>query len=104
SRANILDQRLAQIESDLTLVGRDLAATAPASIAEPPPRTYYRGFDEGDMWGAGFTGVALTFALFIPFLFRSFRRRRDSHTPTPQPAVGGERIERMEHAIDTIAV
>src|SRR5260370_835724 len=36
-RVSILDQRLAQIESDLAGVGRDLAATAPASIAEPPP-------------------------------------------------------------------
>jgi hypothetical protein len=100
----ILDQRMVQIESDLTLVGRDLAATAPASIAEPPPRIYYRGFDEGAMWSAGFMGAGLAFALFVPFLIRSFRRRRQVQTPTPVPAVGGERIERMEQAIDTIAV
>lgn len=100
----ILDQRMVQIESDLTLVGRDLAATAPASIAEPPPQIHYRGYDDGDMAGAGFAGVAVTIALFIPFLVRSFRRRRHGQTPTPVPALGGERIERMEQAIDTIAV
>ena len=50
------------------------------------------------------TNLELTFALFVPFLIRSFRRRRNFETPTPLPAVGGERIERMEHAIDTIAV
>ena len=56
------------------------------------------------MLGAGFTGAGLMLALFVPFLIRSFRRRRHLGTPTPLPAIGGERIERMEHAIDTIAV
>jgi hypothetical protein len=104
ARIGILDQRMLQIESDLATVGRDLVATAPASIAEPPPRYYYRGYDEGAMWGAGFMGAGLTFALFIPLLIRTFRRRRHLQTPTPLPALGGERIERMEQAIDTIAV
>jgi hypothetical protein len=104
SRVSILDQRLAQIESDLASVGRDLAATAPASIAEQPPQIRYRGYDDGDMAGAGFAGVAVTIALFIPFLIRSFRRRRHVQPSTPQPAIDGERVERMEQAIDTIAV
>src|SRR5437763_14239572 len=39
SRVAVLDQRLANIESDLTVVGRGLAATAPVPIAAPPPRT-----------------------------------------------------------------
>ncbi len=103
-RVSILDQRLAQIESDLAGVGRDLAATAPASIAEPPPRTVYLGYDDGAMWGAGFSGAAVMFALFVPFVIRSFRRRRRVQAPAPAPAVGGERMERMEQAIDTIAV
>ena len=104
SHVGILDQRLSQIESDLTVVGRDLAATAPASIAEQPPQIRYRGYDDGNMLAAGFTGVLLTFALFVPFLLRSFRRRRNSQATALQPTIGGERIERMEHAIDTIAV
>jgi hypothetical protein len=103
-RVSILDQRLSQIESDLTAVGRELAATAPASIAQPPPQIEWRGYDDGDMVGAGFAGVAVTIALFIPFIVRSFRRRRPVQTPTTQPALGGERIDRMEQAIDTIAV
>lgn len=104
TRVGILDQRLSQIESDLTTVGRELAATAPASIAEPPIRIVHRGYDDGDMFGAGFAGAGLAFALLSPFLFRLFRRRRHVQAQTPQSAVGAERIERMEHAIDTIAV
>ena len=103
-RVSILDQRLAQIESDLASVGRDLAATAPASIVEPPQRIVFRGYDDGDMVGAGFAGAAVMCALFVPFLIRSFRRRRHVQPATRQPLIGGERIERMEQAIDTIAV
>src|SRR4051812_5730431 len=44
SRVEGLDQRLIQIESDLSQVGRDLAATAPASIAVPAPQIIYRGY------------------------------------------------------------
>lgn len=104
NQIGILDQRLTQIESDLSSVGRELVETAPTSMVEPAIQIRYRGYAEGDMWGAGVTGVALTFALFIPFLIRSFRRRRQTQTPQSTPAVAGERIERMEHAIDTIAV
>jgi len=104
SRIGGLDQRLSQIESDLAVVGRELAATAPVSIAEPPPRIVYNGFDDGDLTVAGLIGAALMFSVFIPFLIRSFRRRRHVSPSAPQSAIGGERIERMEHAIDTIAV
>ena len=104
SRVDALDQRLIQIETDLGTVGRDLAATAPVSIVTPPPRTVFLGFNEDDMIGAGFTGAGLMLALFVPFLIRSFRRKRRAEVTTPQPFIGGERIERMEQAIDTIAV
>jgi hypothetical protein len=96
--------RLLQIETDLGTVGRDLAATAPVSIVTPPPRTIYRGYDDDDLIGAGFTGAALMLALFVPFIIRNFRRKRRAEVTAPQPFIGGERIERMEQAIDTIAV
>ena len=104
SRIDGLDQRLVQIETDLGTVGRELAATAPVSIVTPPPRIINQGYNDDDMVGAGFAGAGLMLALFVPFLIRSFRRKRRADVTTPQPFIGGERIERMEQAIDTIAV
>ena len=46
------------------------------------------------------------FALFIPLMVKYFRRRKwapTGHT-TQVPAIAGERIDRMEQAIDSIAV
>jgi hypothetical protein len=92
-----------QIENDLTSVGRDLAATAPQSIAAPPP--IFLGYDEGDMAGAGAAGAAAMLAILMPFIIRNFiRRKRGRPQAVGQPAIATERIDRMETAIDSIAV
>ena len=58
------------------------------------------------MIGAGFTGAGIMFVLFVPLILRTFRRRRyvKPGTPAMTPALGGERVDRMEAAIDAIAV
>src|ERR1043166_2627951 len=106
ARISGLDQRLQLIDNDLTQVGKDLAASAPGSLVEPHFKYVYQGYGEDDMWGAGFGGAAIMFAIFLPFIIRNrLRRRRDKTQPvTPFPASADPRIDRMEQAIDTIAV
>lgn len=106
NRLKALDAQLQQAEADLNAVTKEMAAAAPAELSYET-RTVYRGFDDGDMVGAGFGGAAIMFALFIPLIYRTFRRRRwvpAGTTSKQNPAIGGERIERMEMAIDSIAV
>jgi seryl-tRNA synthetase len=106
NRLKALDAQLQQAEADLGAVTKEMAAAAPAELSFET-RTVYRGFDDGDMVGAGFGGAAIMFALFIPLLYRTFRRRRwvpAGSTSGQTPAIGSERIERMEMAIDSIAV
>jgi hypothetical protein len=105
TRLGVLDQRLIDLEADLNVVGRQVALTAPAAPPEPNTRIEYRGYDDEAMFAAGFTGAGLMLALFVPFLIRSFWRRRKVMQPmAAQPAIGAERIDRMEQAIDSIAV
>lgn len=105
SRLSILDQRLIALENDLTAVGREIAASAPAKLTVPEPRTHYLGYSEDDLFVAGFSGAGLAFALMLPFLIRTFRRRKYVAPMAASPAgFGGERIDRMEQAIDSIAV
>jgi hypothetical protein len=100
-----LDGQILQTRAELMDVSKEVAAAAPAQLAETV-QTIYRGFDDGDMVGAGFIGASITFAMFIPLLVRTFRRRRQVNpgTTTQSSALGGERIDRMEAAIDSIAV
>jgi hypothetical protein len=106
ARLRQLDTQIQQSETDLASVTKDLAAAAPASLADNVV-TRWRGYDEGDMVGAGFAGASIMFALFLPFIWRMFRRRRyvaPGTTTSQAPALGAERIDRMEQAIDSIAV
>jgi hypothetical protein len=106
ARIAAFDARIMQLDADLAKVENEMAANAPASLSVPPPERIYRGFNDGDMFGAGFTGAGIMFALFIPLMVKYFRRRKWSPagTTTQVPAIGGERIDRMEQAIDSIAV
>lgn len=102
-RITTLDQRLQQIEVDLSQTGREAAQAAPASIAEPQPRIIYRGNSDEDMIAAGFIGAFLAVCLLAPVLYRSWRRRRAAPAMSV-PAIANERIDRMEQSIDSIAV
>lgn len=107
SRLKSLDAQLQQAEADLNAVTREMASAAPASMSESV-RTIYRGYGDEDLVGAGFGGAGIMFALFLPLLYRTFRRRRyvppGTTTTGSTPAIGSERIQRMEMAIDSIAV
>lgn len=106
ARMKSLDAQIQQAEADLNAVTKEVANAAPASVADHVV-THYRGYNDGDMVGAGVSGAAIMFALFLPLIWRTFRRRRYVPPGTATgstPAIGSERIERMEMAIDSIAV
>jgi hypothetical protein len=104
-RISTMDQRLQQIETDLNDVGRQAVALAPASTEQPRPDIRYVNNDE-DMVGAGFAGAFMTLMILSPFLYRSWRRgkRAVQSAAASSPVLGAERIDRMENAIESIAV
>jgi hypothetical protein len=106
ARITGLDARLVQIDGDLNQVGKQLAASAPGSLVDPTPGPPFQGYSEDDMWAAGWSGAAIMFAIFVPFIIRNrMRRKRErKQTVTPLPTSADPRIDRMEQAIDTIAV
>jgi hypothetical protein len=106
ARLRQVDGQIQQVQTDLLSTSKDVAEAAPPQLAETV-QTIWKGYDEGDMIGAGFGGAAIMFAFFIPIIIRTFRRRRwvaPGTSSGTQSALGGERIERMEMAIDSIAV
>ena len=103
-RLAVLDQRILQMETDLATTGRQLTS-APAELVSHTEHQNLisedDGYEEG-MFTGGFT--VLFFALVALFL----SRRRWKRTRVAKPAeVGGEssqRLERLEHGMDAIAV
>jgi hypothetical protein len=104
-RLQMLDNNIVIYEAEIAAVGREMAAKAPSRVTEstaPPPG----GYREEDIAGAVF-GTFLTTALVLGFFMRRFFRRKYGRMPSPsQPNLiaSSERLDRIEQAVDTIAV
>lgn len=106
-RLGVLDNRLAQLETDIAANGRALAA-APAAIAgmssSGGPGNWAAQFSPGQL-----TGISIVFilAVLMPVaiaMARSIFKRTPTAKPSPQLLESSARLERMEQAIDTIAI
>lgn len=103
-RITLLDNRILQIENDLAETGK-LLATAPAGMpSTQPPFSFPRPRRTVDP-----TPIAIVFTLFvlaplaIGYVWRAMRR------PTVPPPLPGwaehlQRMDRVEQAVDTIAI
>jgi hypothetical protein len=103
-RIIVLDQRLAQLESDIAATGKQLSA---APLGVPEMGRPFRGNDIPDnvaaMMGA-FTFLVL-FPIAIAFARRIWKRGgRDSSVSIHLPANLDQRLERLEQGVDAIAI
>jgi hypothetical protein len=103
-RLVLLDDRILQLESDITEAGRQLAS-APASVLVPPPPPRPRtGMDSSDI-----SVIATVFTIFvlgpvaIAFARMLWKRATMPRAPRTSPELA-QRLERLEHAVDTIAI
>lgn len=108
-RMQVLDGRLAQLETDIATNGQRLAM-APASLLAnstsegTPIRERYGPFSSGQLTGIS---IVFTLAVLMPMalaMARALFKRTATPKPAPQILESAERIERMEQAIDAIAV
>ena len=106
-RIAVLDQRIMQLESDLAATGQAIAM-APAFLngqtttAGPPDR--YGPFSPGQL-----TGITIVSIVFIwgPLAFaigRTMLKRWAHPKPHPQVLDSAARLERMEQAIEAVAI
>jgi hypothetical protein len=108
-RVKILDQRLIQLESDLAVTGRQLAA-APAELVsssqrEPRPSNSGSGSD----WDEGFAlGSFLSVsAIALIYAFRRWRGRKKPRTRGAMrdlPSDSAQRLQRLEQGMEAIAI
>lgn len=107
-RMQVLDARLSQIESDIAANGRQLAAAPPALLAQSssdaPSSNRTGPFSSGQLTGIS---IVFTLAVLAPIamsIARAIFKRSSTPKPSPQILESSARIERMEQAIDAIAV
>lgn len=109
-RMQVLDSRLAQIEADIAANGQRLAAAPAGLLANSTSEgTPSRNDRTGPFSSGQLTAVSIVFtlAVLMPMalsMARALFKRSTVQKPSPQILESTARIERMEQAIDAIAV
>lgn len=104
AQLNVLEMRVLQLENDLALTGREIAAASPQliSMAEEPHNEDTNGsFDDGVGAGIGGTFAVMTALLFV--MWRRWRKSPSRRAPQLQSA-DSERLQRLEQGMDAVAI
>lgn len=101
-RLRLLDQRIIQLETDLSGIGRKLSAAAPELVAATEGENQGGDhFDDGMLVG-GFS-VLLLFPLALLYARRRWRKGIAKGSGQA-PAASSDRFERLEQGIEAIAI
>ncbi len=107
-RLRVLDQRIAQIEKDIEVNSR-LIANAPLSLGSEAASSSDPTLAPGQLSSGQITGISIvgTIAVGMPLaigIARTIFKRVGAPKPAPQILESAQRLERMEQAIDAMAV
>jgi hypothetical protein len=107
-RLKVLDDRIAQLEADIAQTGRQLAATPPQLLVSTSTRapTNFGGLSSGQVTAISIVGTIFVLGpLAVAFATRLVKRgpRRDA-LPPPRSRETDQRLERIEQAVDAMAI
>lgn len=103
-RLSVLDNRIAQLETDIAATGRQITNSPSALLGTSEQTVTWLGLSQGQT-----TAVSIVFTIFVlapiavAFAKILFNRTRKFQPPAI-PAEHINRMERLENAVDTIAV
>ena len=103
-RITLLDERILQLESDIAETGRQLTSVPRELGTSTEEPTMFGGLEPGQV-----TGISIVFTIFVLFPLAIAAARlmwKRAVAPRPSPALmeGAQRLERVEQAVDTIAI
>jgi len=103
-RLAILDSRIMQIETDIAANGQQLAAAPLNLVSSQSESPRYGPFSSGQLTAISIVSIVLVWAPLAFAAARMMLRRSPAQKPTPQLLEGVARLERMEQAVDSIAI
>ncbi len=107
-RLIVLDERIVQLEQDIAANGRQLAAAPGALVAgterEASTAQRYGPFSSGQLTGMSIVSIVFIWGPLAWAAARMMLRRAAVPRPTPQLLESTARLERMEQAVDSIAI
>lgn len=103
-RLALLDKRQLQLESDLATTGQQLSS-APAGLTASVGTPVFAGLGSGQVVAISIVGIIFVLApLAVGVMKQLFKRATRSGLPPAVLTETAQRLERLEGAVDTIAV
>lgn len=102
-RLIVLDDRILQLEKDIASTGQVLAYSQPGSTVEPEG-SRIGPFSSGQLTAISIVSIVLVWAPLAFALARTMLKRWGTAKPAPQVLESAARLERMEHAMDAVAI
>ena len=104
-----LDARIMRIEGDIAENGRLLALAPAGMLNTPEPSTSVASPAPFGLSSDQVTGITIVGTIFVMFplalaMARNLWRRGSRQVPTPPSAESTQRMERLEQAVDAIAI
>lgn len=103
-RIQLLDQRVLRIERDIDLNGQSIAAGPMDIIASQSTAPRYGPFSSGQLTAISIVSIVLVWAPLALAAARVMMRRWAVPRPAPQILESAARLERMEQAVDAVAI
>jgi hypothetical protein len=106
-RIAVLDQRIMQLETDIAANGQQLALAASQGgrrETETTEAPRYGPFSAGQLTGITIVSIVFIWAPLAFALARTMLRRWAHPKPAPQAIESNARLERMEQAVDAVAI
>ena len=107
SRLQVMDRAMVQIETDLAATGQAMVNKAEPQTTVPPPFNPRQRFNSGDMFGVSLVVFLATMVTMVPLAVRRAKARwmrSGGSMNTPLPVGESQRLDRIEHAVDAIAI
>lgn len=106
-RIAVLDSRIMQLEQDIAANGQALA-NAPGNLLQSessaPPGERFGPFSSGQLTGISIVSIVLVWAPLAFAAARIMIKRWGKPKPAPEILESSARLERMEQAIDAVAI
>ena len=106
ARITQLDQRIMGIEADIAYNGKLLAAAPPSIMTSSTidPRSRPFGMNPGQVTAISIVGIIFVGFPLAMAMARNLWRRGSRHVPPAVSAESSQRMERLEQAVDAIAI
>ena len=103
-RLAVMDERIVQLERDIAANGRELARAPGELVSEEATAERYGPFSSGQLTAISIVSIVMVLGPLAWAAARTMLKRANQPKPSAQLLEGTARLERIEQAVDAMAI